>query len=123
MDETQSYAILGIHDNPATYTSVQQPDGSFQQVMASPATKVARVRMFVGDQAIDEDLVLPHIITIEEQLDTTVDARIAELQKGVTPTASSLVVNDGQQVVNDEFTIPTGLIAAPDPAINPGVAA
>lgn len=99
----QSFAILGIHDESVEGVTVP----------------VARVRMFVGDQAIDEDITLPHLITVEEQLDAAVNTRIAELQQQVAPADSQVVQGDGNQVVNDQFTIPADITPAPataDPA-------
>lgn len=89
MGETRNYDVLGIHDG-----------------------EVARVRMFIGDQAIDEDLSLPRIITVEEQLEEAVNKRIAELQNNVSPEKSNLVVGDGDQVVNEEFFMPDDVEAA-----------
>lgn len=59
----RKYQILGLHG-----------DG-----VATVSGNVARVRMYVGDEQVDEDFSLPQIITVEQQLDEAINARIAEL--------------------------------------------
>lgn len=86
------YAVMGIH--------------------GTDYKLIARVRMFVGKKAIDEDLPLPKIITVEEQLHELITKRIAEIKKKVTPKASKLTVEDGQQVINKKFDIPENAEAA-----------
>ena len=93
MEAKKNYAVLGIHDTG---------DGL-----------VARVRMYVGNEAIDEDLILPRVITIEEQLEAAADARVQELLKGVSSADSELTKDDGDVVVNTgKFTLPEDVIAA-----------
>lgn len=92
---TRNFVVLGIHE-----PGVSGTDG-----------QVARVRMFIGDKAIDEDLVLPRLITVEEQLEAAANARIAELQTAVSGVESEIVANDGQPVINSEFIPPEGITA------------
>lgn len=65
--ESRKYLILGIH-------------GADVQTVAG---NVARVRMFVNNETVDEDFPLPKVRTIEELLDEAIMKRVAELEDGI----------------------------------------
>jgi hypothetical protein len=74
MEDGREYAILGIHDKD----------------VLSVEGEVVRVRMFVGDQVIDEDFPLPTVLTMEELLDIEVQKRLSELKsQAAKPTDAS----------------------------------
>ena len=83
--EEKKYEILGVHE-------------------LDSGEQVARIRMFVDGKAVDEDLVFPRVITIEEQIESAAKKRIAEFSRGVTAEDSNLTVGDGDQVINTEYT-------------------
>ena len=86
MQPESNYAVLGIHGN-----DVDTVQGN-----------VARIRMFVGDQVIDEDFNLPRIITIEEQIDEAVKRRMDEIvTKGSDPSLSNVVPEQSEQIVKE----------------------
>jgi len=60
----RKYQILGIHGGDVRTVS----------------ENVARVRMYIGGEEIDEDFPLPREITVEEQLDEAIQTRIAHLK-------------------------------------------
>ena len=81
----QEYAVLGMHENVSTIEG-----------------NLVRVRMFVADKMIDEDFALPRIITIEEQVDTAVKARITEIKaKGTDPVISDVVDPQVEQIIQE----------------------
>lgn len=41
---------------------------------------VARVRMFIEGEAVDEDFPIPRVISVEEQLEAAIMKRVAELE-------------------------------------------
>lgn len=63
---SRKYQILGIHDS-----EVHTVEGN-----------VARIRMYIGDDYVDEDFPLPQVISVEQQLDSAINARITELVNG-----------------------------------------
>ena len=63
----RTHQVLGIH-------RIVEPDGR--------AKDMARVRLYVGDEHVDEDFPLPQVITVEQQLNDAVRARINELKAG-----------------------------------------
>lgn len=90
MDDKE-YVVIGVHAGKDA-----SPDGVYTPGV--PDNKiVARVRMNVDGRLIDEDLVMPRIITIEEQIDEVAKKRIAELKSDVKPADSILVEGEGNQ--------------------------
>lgn len=80
----QEYAVLGFHG-----PEVKTVEGS-----------VARIRMFVDGKMVDEDFTLPRLITVEEQIDTAVKYRIAEIrEQGTDPALSSVIEAQVEQIV------------------------
>lgn len=89
----RKYAVLAIHHGPGSKRDANVVPGV-------PAGKsVARVRLFREDGTIvDEDLVMPRLITIEEQLDAAMNERFKEIEKGVSAKDSKLVEGEGNVV-------------------------
>lgn len=76
--EQYGYSLIGIHHGAGNQPREAQP------VPGVPdGTSVARVRMFINGEAVDEDIILPQIITVEQQIDEAVHKRITELVRGV----------------------------------------
>jgi hypothetical protein len=118
MEEGKQYAVLGIHGEDVEtvdkLVDVEKPilnaegepmnneDGTPAVTIEQEIEQrnVVRVRMFVGDQYIDEDFNLPRLITIEEQIETAVQARIAEIkERGTDPKYSEIVPEQTEQIV------------------------
>lgn len=59
----RKYELLGIHGD-----KVLTVEGN-----------VARVRMYIGNEQVDEDFALPKTITVKQQLDTLIQSRMAEI--------------------------------------------
>lgn len=59
----RKYQILGVHDDK----------------VLTVESNVARVRMYIGDEQVDEDFLLPQALTVERQLDSAIQNRISEL--------------------------------------------
>jgi hypothetical protein len=119
MEEERQYSVLGIHgeDVPSVdkVTKVTKPlldadgepilDGAgkpqMQTVEEVEQRNVVRVRMFVGDQYIDEDFNLPRVITIEEQIEDAVKARISEIKVNGAEAPSKVVPEQLEQIVEN----------------------
>jgi hypothetical protein len=112
MDD-RKYAVLGMHGADVETVNVYKPvldeegvpvvDGTGEpQKELVQERNVVRVRMFVGDKMIDEDFDLPRLITIEEQVETAVLARMAEIQaQGTDPAKSEVVGEQPEQIVEE----------------------
>lgn len=87
----KKYAVLGYHNGPGV------AEGNV--VSGVPSGKsVVRTRFFLDGKVIDEDLIMPRLITIEEQVETAAANRLEELKVGVRPDVSALVEGGGNQV-------------------------
>ena len=78
-----SYVVMGVHDH-----DVDTVEGN-----------VVRVRMFIGDTMVDEDFALPSVITVEEQIDKMVNARMQEITEQGTDAKSKIVDEQSEQIV------------------------
>ncbi len=77
------FVVLGMHGDTTTVTG-----------------SVARVRMFVGDNSVDEDFQIPRLLTVEEQLKTAIEARFVELKEGITDPSKSMIVKaQAEQII------------------------
>lgn len=104
-----NYVVLGIHGKGVDVGAIPRIDSQGNAVLDANGIpimderNVARVRMYVNGEAIDEDFDLPRlprtasesIELYEDMLLVAIKTRLDELAKGVLP-AQSLVVK-GQQ--------------------------
>lgn len=109
----KDYAVLGMHgaDVPEVNIYKDAVDADGKVVLdgeGNPVKElfevrnVARVRMFVDGQMIDEDFTLPRLITVEEQIESAVTARIEEIKKlGTDPAKSAVVDTQTEQIVEE----------------------
>lgn len=100
--EDKKYAILGMHgaDVDTVNKIVNTVDEAGNPVQLVEQRNVVRVRMFVGEQVIDEDFTMPSTITVEEQIDSAVTARISEIEsQGSDPKLSKIVPEQTEQLI------------------------
>lgn len=110
MPEDKPYSVLGVHGedvttvNTFTTENVMNEKGEvIGQQEVEQKRNVVRVRMFIGGKMIDEDFVLPRLITIEEQVEVAVTARMAEINStgSTDPAKSQVIPAQTEQIIQD----------------------